>query len=68
MMDATAHACSRCTKNAAIDWTVEEAVRSRAKEMAKRIFRKYYYPPDKQALATETTLQQADLQASTWAA
>ncbi|MCB1675851.1 MAG: type I restriction endonuclease subunit R, partial [Halioglobus sp.] len=55
-------------KNATIDWTVKETVRSRMKVMVKRILRKHGYPPDKQASATETILQQAELLAASWAA
>ena len=55
-------------KNATIDWTVKETVRSRMKVMVKRILRKYGYPPDKQASATETILQQAESLAESWAA
>ncbi|MBN7798745.1 type I restriction endonuclease subunit R [Parahaliea mediterranea] len=48
-------------KNATIDWTVKETVRSRMKVMIKRILRKYGYPPDKEASATATILKQAEL-------
>jgi type I restriction enzyme R subunit len=54
-------------KNATIDWTVKETVRSKMKVMVKRILRKYGYPPDKQVAATETVLQQAALLADEWA-
>ncbi len=54
-------------KNATIDWTVKETVRSRMKVMVKRILRKYGYPPDKQVTATETVLKQAALLADGWA-
>jgi type I restriction enzyme R subunit len=55
-------------KNATIDWTVKESVRSKMKVMVKRILRKYGYPPDKQAAARETILKQAELLADAWAA
>ncbi len=55
-------------KNATIDWTVKESVRSKLKVIVKRILRKYGYPPDKQASATETILKQAELLADSWAA
>jgi type I restriction enzyme R subunit len=55
-------------KNATIDWTVKESVRSKMKVMVKRILRKYGYPPDKQEAATETVLKQAELLADVWAA
>jgi type I restriction enzyme R subunit len=53
-------------QNATIDWTVKESVRSKLKVIVKRILRKYGYPPDKQALATETILKQAELLADSW--
>ena len=55
-------------KNATIDWAVKESVCSKMKVMVKRILRKYGYPPDKQAAATETILKQAELLADAWAA
>lgn len=53
-------------KNATIDWTVKESVRSKMKVMVKRILRKHGYPPDKQESATETVLKQAELLADVW--
>ena len=47
-------------KNASIDWTIKENVRSKMKVAVKRMLRKYGYPPDMQALATETVLKQAE--------
>ena len=46
-------------KNASIDWNLKESVRARMKMMVKRLLRKYGYPPDMQALATELVLEQA---------
>jgi len=40
---------------------------AKLKVIVKRILRKYGYPPDKQASATETILKQAELLANTWA-
>jgi type I restriction enzyme R subunit len=45
--------------NVTIDWTVRENVRAQLRVMIKRILRKYGYPPDKQAMATELVLEQA---------
>jgi predicted GIY-YIG superfamily endonuclease len=42
-----------------IDWTVRENVRAQMRVIIKRILRKYGYPPDKQAHATELVLEQA---------
>ena len=47
-------------KNASIDWTIKENVRATMKVAVKRMLRKYGYPPDMQALATETVLKQAE--------
>lgn len=55
-------------KNVTIDWTVRESVRAQLRVYVKRILRKYGYPPDKQARATETVLEQAELLSEGWAA
>ncbi|MFM8475670.1 MAG: type I restriction enzyme endonuclease domain-containing protein [Planctomycetaceae bacterium] len=36
--------------------------------MVKKILKKYGYPPDKRAQATETVLRQAELLCADWAA
>jgi len=51
----------RVRQTATIDWSLKESVRARMKVMVKRLLRQYGYPPDMQALATETVLQQAEL-------
>lgn len=48
-------------RNTSIDWTIKESVRAKLRVMVKRILRKYGYPPDKQAKATQTVLEQAEL-------
>lgn len=48
-------------QNASIDWTIKESVKAKLKVAVKRILRKYGYPPDKQMLATETVLKQAEM-------
>lgn len=53
-------------QNATIDWTVKQSARARIRVMARRILRKYGYPPDMQDKATETVLQQAELVAADW--
>ena len=55
-------------RNVTIDWTVKESVRAKLRVLVKRILKKYGYPPDKQAQATETVLQQAELLCADWAA
>jgi type I restriction enzyme R subunit len=48
-------------KNASIDWTIRESVRAKLRILVKRTLRKYNYPPDKQASATEMVLKQAEM-------
>ncbi len=54
-------------KNVTIDWTSREAVRAKLRVLVKRLLNKYGYPPDRQALATLTVLEQAELVAKDWA-
>lgn len=48
-------------ENASIDWTIKESVKAKLKVVVKRILREFGYPPDMQALATETVLKQAEM-------
>jgi type I restriction enzyme R subunit len=48
-------------KNTTIDWTIRESVRAKLKVILKRTLRQYGYPPDMEAVATETVLKQAEL-------
>ncbi len=48
-------------ENATIDWTLKESVKAKLKIAVKRLLRQYGYPPDMQALATETVLKQAEM-------
>lgn len=48
-------------ENASIDWTIKESVRAKLKIAVKRVLRAFGYPPDMQALATETVLKQAEM-------
>jgi len=52
--------------NTAIDWTIKESVQAKLRVIVKRILRQYGYPPDKQKLATENILKQAELFADEW--
>jgi type I restriction enzyme R subunit len=47
-------------KNVTIDWTMRENVRAQLRVLVKRILRKHGYPPDKQAKAVQTVLEQAE--------
>jgi type I restriction enzyme R subunit len=51
-----------------IDWTVRENVRAQMRVLIKRILRRYGYPPDKQARATELVLEQAEVLCKDWTA
>jgi type I restriction enzyme R subunit len=53
--------------NVTIDWTVRENVRAQMRVMIKWILRRYGYPPDKQARATELVLEQAEVLSRDWA-
>ena len=48
-------------RNTGTDWTMRENVRAQIRVMVKRILRKYGYPPKKEAKATDTVLEQAEL-------
>ena len=52
--------------NATIDWTIRESVQAKLRVTVKRILCKYGYPPDKQAIATENVLKQAENFADEW--
>jgi type I restriction enzyme R subunit len=52
--------------NIKIDWTVRENVRAEMRVIIKRILRRYGYPPDKQARATELVLEQAEVLCEEW--
>ena len=56
----------RVKNTASIDWSIKESVRARMKVLVKRLLRQYGYPPDKQVIATETVLQQAELFTEDW--
>jgi type I restriction enzyme R subunit len=52
--------------NATVDWSVRESSKARMRLTVKKLLRKYKYPPDKQARATETVLEQAELLGGAW--
>jgi type I restriction enzyme R subunit len=54
--------------NVKIDWTVRENVQAHLRVLVKRCLRKHGYPPDKQAKATLTVLEQAEVLSEHWAA
>ena len=54
--------------NASVDWQHRESARARMRVLVKRILRKHGYPPDLQAAAVQTVLQQAEVLSARWAA
>lgn len=59
---------SKVRNSVSVDWTQRENARAQIRVMVKRILRKYGYPPDKQARATELLLDQATVLCEGWAA
>jgi type I restriction enzyme R subunit len=53
-------------KSVTIDWTVKQSARAKIRLLVKKILRRYGYPPDLQAAATQTVLEQAELIAADW--
>ena len=54
-------------RNVTIDWTLRENVRAQLRVLVRRILRKHGYPPDKQEMATQTVLEQAEVLSEGWA-
>ena len=54
-------------RNVTIDWTLRENVRAQLRVLVRRILRKHGYPPDKQAKAIQTVLEQAEVLSEGWA-
>ena len=54
-------------RNVTIDWTIRDNVRAQLRVLVKRILRKYGYPPDQQARATQTVLEQVEALSEVWA-
>lgn len=50
-----------------IDWIPRENVRAELRVAVKRILRKYCYPPDLQAKATDTVIEQPETTTEGWA-
>jgi type I restriction enzyme R subunit len=66
LRDIARELVEKVRNNASIDWTIKESVRAKLRVLVKRTLRKYGYPPDMQAKATETVLKQAELLANLW--
>ncbi|MBN1260409.1 MAG: DUF3387 domain-containing protein, partial [Anaerolineae bacterium] len=54
-------------KRVTIDWTLREGARARIRILVKHILLRHGYPPDLQAQATQTVLEQAERLAAAWA-
>ncbi|MCB9735361.1 MAG: type I restriction endonuclease subunit R [Deltaproteobacteria bacterium] len=50
-----------------LDWTQKEAVRADMRRKVKRLLKKHGYPPDKQAEAVKTVIEQAETVCRDWA-
>lgn len=55
-------------KNASIDWTIREDVKSHLRALVKRTLNRYGYPPDLQELARDRVIEQAEAMADDLAA
>ena len=53
-------------QNVTIDWTVRQSARARIRLIVKKILKQHGYPPDLEARATATVLEQAELLAAGW--
>jgi type I restriction enzyme R subunit len=53
-------------EKASIDWKQRESVRAELRVMIKHLLKKYGYPPDKTAMATDLVLEQAETLSSKW--
>lgn len=53
-------------RSISVDWTKRENARAQIRVIVKRILRRYGYPPDKQAKATELVLEQATVLCEEW--
>jgi type I restriction enzyme R subunit len=49
-----------------VDWAVRDSVRAQLRVMVRTLLKKYKYPPDQQAEATETVLKQAETLTADW--
>jgi type I restriction enzyme R subunit len=53
-------------RSVSVDWTKRQNARAQIRVMVKRILRKYGYPPDMQAKATDLVLEQATVLCQEW--
>ena len=55
-------------RNVTIDLTVKEIIHAKLRTIVRGVLRKHGYPPDKEEMATQTVLEQAELLCEHWAA
>ena len=53
-------------KNTSIDWKLRESVQASLRLMIRKLLKKYGYPPDKTAMATDLVIQQAETLSDKW--
>ena len=63
LRDIAREIAEKVKANTTIDWTIRESARARLMVIVKRTLNKYGYPPDKQQLAIDTIMKQAELMA-----
>lgn len=61
LKDIAREIADKVRANATIDWTIRESARAKLMVLVKRTLKKYNYPPDKQQMAIDTVLKQAEL-------
>ena len=67
MLAAIAHDLVAAIRSSVtIDWTQKEAVRADMRRKVKRLLRKHGHPPDKQAAAVATVIEQAEAVCREW--
>lgn len=58
---------AKVRKSATIDWTVKASVKAKLRVLIKKTLRQFGYPPDKQKLAIELVLEEAEQRTNHWA-
>lgn len=48
-------------KNTTIDWQTKDSVRAKLRLEVKKVLRQYCYPPDKEKIAIDNVLSQAEV-------
>ncbi|MFH0874773.1 MAG: type I restriction endonuclease subunit R [archaeon] len=53
-------------RNTSIDWKIRESVRAKLRVEIRKLLKKYGYPPDKEKIATDLVLEQAEVLSDRW--